>query len=561
VIVFILFYVFFLSCCSSRDISWNDTDIIEEDDGSCKSYDVPVAEPVKPEMPEIYDILTYSANLSNCRPIPEINGDELVLKAGCYKGCLTVSGNFSVKGAGSAETVIICEDKDAEAVITVEKNSRVNVEKVTLQGLTRGVFAQEKSVVFIRETAISKCTKGGINICGGESDCESELSIEGSVVRNIIPEKGTEISYGVSMGPGKIAIKNSIISGFNSFGLALWGEDILENIVAEIENTVIADVYGGIREYEGHAVYAEGSVKLNITKSEIKNSAASFIYFSASEQGAFLKIKDLTLKNILETGKEQGGIVLEGSATVEMERVSINNSRGNGIFSNGSVITANDITIDSVFSDGYDNNGFGVMLFDGATSNFNRILINNSQIAAVLMDGKTSAEMENFQIFQTRSDPHLFEFGVGVAVQEGSEMIMKNGVIDGNRESGIMAVNGKVELHNVEIKNTFSRECIEKNNCLFASGVPFGHGISLYQESELVIENIYIFNNNNGLNIESSKVTKAGAKPAKFMKNVSAVNAWNISSYKDLEKNLLNSEYCENQSVFTTDVQPVRNGI
>ena len=560
-IVFILFSVFFLSCGSSPGISGNDADIIEEDDGSCKSYDVFPAEPVKPEMPEIADVQKYEGDFNDCGQIPEINGAELVLKAGCYKGCLTVSGRFSIKGAGSAETVIICEDKEAEAVIKVEKNSRVNVEKVTMQGLTRGLFVEAQSVVSINDSAIYQCTKGGINVCGGESDCKSELSIEGSIITNIIPESETEISYGISMGSGKISIKNSILSGFNSFGLALWGEDFSDNIAAGIENTIITDVHGGLREYEGHAVYAEGSVYMSISRSEIKNSAASFIYFSGTGSGAVLKMHDMTLKNILETKKEQGGIVLEGIATVEMERVSINNSRGSGIFSNGIELYATDIVIDSVFSDGYYNNGFGVMLFDGARSKFNRILIKNSQTAAVLMDGETSAEIENFQILQTRSDPHLFEFGVGVAVQEGSEIIMKNGIIDESRESGIMVVNGKVELGDVLIKNTFSRECIEKNNCLFAFGVPFGHGISLYQGSELVIGEIYILNNNNGLNIEGSKVVKKDGKSPKFIRNISAVNAWNISSFKDLEKNLLNSEYCENQSVFTTDVQPVRNGI
>ncbi|HQN73549.1 MAG TPA: hypothetical protein PLB16_09050, partial [bacterium] len=114
-------------------------------------------------------------------------------------------------------------------------------------------------------------------------------------------------------------------------------------------------------------------------------------------------------------------------------------------------------------------------------------------------------------------------------------------------------------MNNVEIKNTMPRECYELNSCMFAPGVPFGHGISLYQGSELTMGDIYVFNNNNGLNIENSKVTEGGTP--NFIKNISAVNAWNISSYYNLEKSLTNSEYCENQTVFTTDVQPVRNGI
>ncbi|HSW61519.1 MAG TPA: right-handed parallel beta-helix repeat-containing protein, partial [bacterium] len=315
------------------------------------------------------------------------------------------------------------------------------------------------------------------------------------------------------------------------------------------------------REYEGHAVYAEGGTILSIAKSKINDSATTFIYFSSDVTDAALNLSDVTLENIIKTEKEQGGIVLDGSIIAKMDRIYIKNSRGNGIFSKSADIIANDITIDSVFSDGFGNNGSGIMLFDGSIAKFNRLSVHYGQIAGILMDGDCFGEIDNFTISQTRSDSSIFEFGVGVAVQEGSEFIMENGIVDGNRECGVMAVNGKVEMNNVEIKNTLPRECYELNSCQFAPGVPFGHGVSLYQNSVLTIENIYITNNNNGLNIENSKVENLPAGYINFIKNVSAVNAWNIRSYDDLEKSLTNSNYCENQTVFTTDVQPVREGI
>jgi hypothetical protein len=56
----------------------------------------------------------------------------------------------------------------------------------------------------------------GINVCGGEYECGSELFFERSRIENIVPEKQTEISYGISMGPGRVTIKDSVMSGFNS---------------------------------------------------------------------------------------------------------------------------------------------------------------------------------------------------------------------------------------------------------------------------------------------------------------------------------------------------------
>ncbi len=551
--------MFLISCGVEKPVLESDHENRDDSELQCGNYEVTVETPVMPSVPEIDELPGYSKEMVGCTQIPEITEEKMVLEDGCYHGCITVSGKLSITGKGSTKTVIICEETDAQAVITVKENSEVNIDNVTLSGLTRGVFVEKESTVFISETVISDCVKGGINVCGGESDCGSELFFERSVIENIVPEKQTEISYGISMGPGRVTIKDSVMSGFNSFGIALWGENEHESIVAEIKNTLISDICGGNEIFEGHAVYAEGGTVLSIAESKINDSAATFIYFSSDMTGAALNLSDVTLENIIKAEKEQGGIVVDGSIIAKMERIYIKNSRGNGIFLNGTEITANDITIDSVFSDGFGNNGSGMMLFDGSDSEFNRISIKNSQTAGILMDGECFGEIENFTISQTRSDSSIFEFGVGVAVQEGAELIMKNGIIDGNRECGVMAVNGKVEMNNVEIKNTMPRECYELNSCKFAPGVPFGHGISLYQGSNLTMGDIYVFNNNNGLNIENSEVTEGGTP--NFIKNISAVNAWNISSYYNLEKSLTNSKYCENQTVFTTDVQPVRDGI
>ncbi|HPG35443.1 MAG TPA: right-handed parallel beta-helix repeat-containing protein [bacterium] len=558
-IVFLL--LFFISCSVEKPVPESDHENRDDSELQCGNYEVTVETPVMPSVPEIDELQHYSKEMVNCVQLAEITEEKMVLEEGCYQGCLTVSGKLSITGKGSTKTVIFCDDDNAGAVIDIKENSEVNIDNVTLSGLTRGVLVEKESTVFINETVISDCVKGGINVCGGEYECGSELFFERSRIENIVPEKQTEISYGISMGPGRVTIKDSVMSGFNSFGVALWGGNEGQSIVAEIENTVISDVYGGNEIFEGHAVYAEGGTVLSIAESKINDSSATFIYFSSDMAGGVLNMSDVTLENIIKTEKEQGGIVLDGRMSAQMERIYIKNSRGNGIFLNGTEITANDITIDSVFSDGFGNNGSGMMLFDGSDSEFNRISIKNSQTAGILMDGICFVKIENFTISQTRSDSSIFEFGVGAAVQEGAELIMESGIIDGNRECGVMAVNGKVDMNNVEIKNTMPRECYELNSCQFAPGVPFGHGISLYQGSELVLGKISISSNNNGLNIENSEVVRTGGEKAIFIKNISAVNAWNISSYKDLEKSLTDSEYCENQSVFTTDVQPVREGI
>ena len=135
---------------------------------------------------------------------------------------------------------------------------------------------------------------------------------------------------------------------------------------------------------------------------------------------------------------------------------------------------------------------------------------------------------------------------------------MKNGVVSENRESGILVLNSELSLENVEIRETKPRECSKYKNCVFAPDTDFAHGISLYSSSVLRFNSITLTGNNNGLNIEGSDVFGFGGKEIFFNRNTTAVNAWNINNFNELENNLSNSRYCGNDSIFTADIQPVR---
>ena len=262
---------------------------------------------------------------------------------------------------------------------------------------------------------------------------------------------------------------------------------------------------------------------------------------------------------MLETSEEQGGIVLDGKVNACFERVLVENSRGNGIFSRGALLYAEDLTINSVFSDGPGNNGFALQLVDGSESFIKNLSVVSAEKAGILLDGICSADIEEFEILSTKSDRYSGEYGVGAGVQEGAELSMKNGVVSDNREAGFLILDSEVSLDNVEIKNTKSRECMKTGTCFFAPDVDFSDGISLYSSSVLRFDSITLAQNRNGLNIENSEVFGSGTKEIFFNRNITAVNAWNISDFNKLEENLANSQFCGNESVFTADLQPVRD--
>ena len=511
-----------------------------------------------PEKPEISEMKKYDKNF-DCVPLPEAENGKLILGDGCFSGCIKAEKELFISGKGSENTLIVCSDEENQAVVEVEQHAEITLENVSLSGRVRCIFAGNGSRTVVKNSVLSHCMKGGINICPDEAGCRADLTVTDSFIGDI-DESASGISYGISFGNGSLSVSGSEITGVNSFGIAVWGESGNTNKI-NIENSVISSVYGGLRSYEGHGFYAENSADITIKKSLISDTATSFILVSSESDEIDLKLIDFTAENMLETIEEQGGIVLDGNVKGCFERVSIENSRGNGVFSRGAVLYAEDLVFKSVFSDGLGENGFALQLVDGSESFIKRLSVNSAEKAGILLDGVCSADIEDFEIISTKSDGYSGEFGVGAAIQDGANAVMKNGLFSENRETGILVISSEISLENIEIKNTLPRKCTETESCVFAPKTGFGHGISLYSSSLLRFDSMTLFNNNNGLNIADSELRSFGSKKLLFGNNMTAVNAWNISDFNMLEESLSNSSFCGNGSVFTSETQPVRDGL
>lgn len=562
-LVILIMFLLFWGCDSERKEQIQvDVDVDEQtsDDPGCEYLEIDPALPVKPGLPDVAEILEYSDSYNKCKVLPEITENRLTLGEGCFKGCISADEFLEIKGAGSDRTIIVCDDPEKNGVVEVQKSSEVVLRNISISGKTRGFFVNNNSKLQIVNSAISNVVKGGINVCNGESDCQSEVTVTGLKINNVIADGNSGVSYGISMGPGVLTVKNSRLSGFNSFAVALWG-DVSNKAEAVIENSVISDIYGGKTAFEGTAVYSEGLSNVTVRTTQIENAAVSFIYVSSDAvDPSEILLEDVSMHNITAQNKEQGGLVLDGNVDAILKRIEIADSRGYGIFSKGAFIDGSDISISDVSADMAGENGFAAALFDGSSTVLNRLTIEKGTVSGLFIDGMCKANIGNFIIKETASDA-LGEFGIGAAVQEGAELIMDNGIIDSNRESGVMVYNASVKALNVTVKDTGPRKCHVEKNCVFAPGTPFGHGISLYHSSVMSFSGVTVSGNSNGINMESSEISPEYGGNMSFIGNESAVNAWDIEWLNELEKALAGSVFCSNGSIFTTDVQPVRDGI
>ena len=553
VVVVLFVLITALSCSENLSGSFDeDIDVVSADVEKCSYEDVEVTSPCSPVLPDVTERIRYKGK-SECRELPEIVDGKIVLGEGCYSGCVKISGDVSVVGEGSDKTLVVCEDDSAEAVF-FGKDVNLKLDQVSINSKTRGVSLDGKSGLKIDRSAIYDCFRGGVKACVDGEDCFSDVIISDSLIADG-SSKSSDISYGVTIGKGNLEITNSKLEGFNSFAVAVWGESYLV-----IENSEIKDIHGVSGDFHGVGIYADNS-DIYLNRVSVSNTATSFIYVANDRAVASTAdIRDVVLVGGKLESDEQGGIVLDGKINAEISRISINESRGNGIFGNGVTIIGEDFEICGVDSDLTTENGFGIVLFD-SEAKFRNIVISEARKVGLLVDGSSNVVIDNFQISETKADAVIGEFGLGAAVQGGAFLSMENGVIAKNRECGVMAVNAELVMKNVEIVDTLPRKCSENGSCTFAPGVPFGHGVSIYSDSKLSFRDLFINNNSNGINIESSQVQKISDGGAFLIDNSCAVNAWNIDDEKNLEEAFEDVTFCNNKSIFTTDVQPVREGL
>ena len=549
---FAILVLLIAGCSQARNKETYDNEINDDFRDICSYQSPEITNPENPGLIEIQNIEKYNDDLSACVELPGPEEGVIELSRGCYKGCLNFSGTLKITGKGASETLVVCEDKSAEAAFS-GVNADVQINSISISSQTRGVSLEGGSSMTIRDSAIVNCVRGGVRGCLEGDQCDSDVKIINSLIADIDPGSEGTVSYGITIGKGRLEINDSKLEGFHSFAVAVWGGGTLS-----IENSLIRNIYGVSGDFHGVGVYAENS-DITLGRVKIENVATSFILSENNDDNIRkAELQDIILIGGANSSGEQGGIVLDGNLEVELARVSISESRGNGIFGNAVRIIAQDIKVIGVSSDSTTENGFGIVFFD-SQAEFERIMVKEVEKAGILVDGNSQISVRNIQISGVKADQINGEFGLGAAVQNGALLELENGIISETREAGIMAVNAELILKNVEIRDILQRKCSEDGYCTFADGVPLGHGVSLYSGSKLSFQNVFIVGNSNGFNLESSTAERLGGE-AFFIDNNSAVNAWNIDDAESLEKAFDGVTFCNNKSIFTTDVQPVREG-
>ena len=563
-LIFVL--LFFAGCGGSNGAETDDSWLFESSDNSvsdfsqdnCSAEEPSYERAAPPEIVLPQDFPAEYAGDMNCQPLPEPTDSAIFLGEGCYYGCLKVEGELKIAGEGSGKTLLFCNDAESSSAIEVKQNSIVILESLSISSLSRGLTLDHGASARIVGSDVYGCMKGGINACQSGEGCRSDLTVLDSYIGEMSDE--SDIGYGISFGCGGLKVEKSRISHLASFGIGIWGEDSCR-ADAEIKDSVVSDIYGMLRDDDGICFFAEGGARISIKNTVFENCGRSFALFFSDNAEQEVTLTDLSASGIGEGEAEQGGIVFEGAVSAELERVSITESKGYGIFSLGAEFTAEDLSISVVASDGFGDNGFGLLLADGAETEIRRLEVRSAERAGILADGLTRTEICDFEVSGTASDRRYLEFGIGIALQNGAEVTLDRGLVDKNRESGILVSGSRLELRDALIQRTMPRECSgSPSGCLFAPEADFGHGISLYSGSELFFDGVVIAASNNGLNLEASSLT-GSPENIVFNNNVTAVNAWNVDNYDELSEKLKGSVFCGNSSVFTSDFQPVRGEI
>jgi hypothetical protein len=338
-------------------------------------------------------------------------GDVVVIGAGTYAESVSITSDITLWGKCVGEVLIQAPGPySGGGAIEVTGGAVVEVRNLRITGEQNGVLVNAPDVqVQLQDVWVHQATSRGV------------LVIDGSVILSGALVTSTR------MNP----------SGGGGTGVFAWGEAAAVRVESStIENNPSAGIVGGSDVPEnGAAVVDLADVAVRETYGRPGDSTWGMGCYFAE-------------------GAQAGGA-----------RILLDHNRLDGIlaYDPGTQIDFSDLVVqDTVPVDGDAVTGMGVEVVY-AQATIKRALISGSHIVgAYFYREGTVGELEDLVVVDTRSSPQGGMFGRGLGVETGAFVRMQRGLLERNREEGVM-VEGEgtqVELFDLVVQDTQSWERI-----------------------------------------------------------------------------------------------------
>jgi len=166
-------------------------------------------------------------------------------------------------------------------------------------------------------------------------------------------------------------------------------------------------------------------------------------------------------------GLKGRGLSVDDGAAVFLERVAIEDNHRQGMYVRdvGTSVTGQDVTVRGTNGDGLGTNRMGAALYFGARMELTRVLLEENTVTGLLVYEAESV-MEDLTIRGTRPDAVDRFNGRGASAEAGGSLEITRGLVSGNFESGLFALDAQLTAREIVVEDTYASACSAGPLCL-----------------------------------------------------------------------------------------------
>ncbi|MBX7113567.1 MAG: right-handed parallel beta-helix repeat-containing protein [Myxococcaceae bacterium] len=385
-------------------------------------------------------------------------------------GSATQGGDgFHVEGGGTLTLAkVVVEQIVGLGIVAFGDGSRVEGSQVAIlhgvstpDGLTGSAIETTlNATVTVHEFAFEGNEAGAVYAATG-----GKVSLTDGVVRDTQP-RTTDLGLGNAIAVlkgGRVETTRTTLDRNHS--ISVYVADSTASV--QLTDTVVRETLPEKRSGEpGFGLVVMSGGRAEVARLTVQNSRGNGV--SVHLPGSTLVGTDLTVLDTRElaTTKVAGdGVSIARGATAQLTRVRLERNRASGLIAGGpgTSVEVADLTVRSTSADLSTRQSFGLGAQEHARITVRRALVEQNQQVGVVVNGAV-IDAEDLVVRDTRGEGGDGPVGRGVHVQQGGQLVVRRGLFENNREAGISAINANtvITLEDVVVQKTRRRDCVPR---------------------------------------------------------------------------------------------------
>ncbi len=408
--------------------------------------------------------------------ITESSSDDSIIKLG-KKAKLNL-GNLTIKDLSvdmHGDSVLHIDSSiiknSSKPSVLIDAESTLTAERVFIDGSeTDCIDAIYGGNIRLKEVTLKNCGTNGIALCDGSENCFSDLKAENLLISQC-GERGIALRDGSTLELTGAVIEKAVRGGILLSGPA----DVVGVAQFTLKDVVVREI--GTTEKNQKMGYgiavvdaAFGSFE-NLVISDVRMFGLSVLGDSLFRGFPYATLKNGVITNV-KAQKSDGilgrGFSVEYSGYVEAEKLLIHNVKTVGLLIIGredagppATLKGKDIIVEKVdFQDSDQSDGEGIVLFENATAELQRVSVRDARTFGILVsveeppisEGyRTLFKAEDLEVSSTKPDKNGIK-GVGVGIFRNSEVDIKRALVKDNCHVGFF-VSSTEERSDVSVED------------------------------------------------------------------------------------------------------------